>query len=296
MSDLERQSPRAAIRKWLQVTNSKSIAKPDKSPLEQRKLQRESKHRPQRHHARRSPLEKEDQYERNASRKHQRYSKSRIRQKHATDQASLANLLQAPPQKHSEENEPVASNAPHLAERLGLHTPFRTFKDNSDDDDLKAQSRVRKRRRRMSMSSHLEPAAANDLSDNRHDRPSQPMTLPTVSIRPACERGGMNRSPAMSQSSGVLLLSPQKPLKSYERRPRHKTRPDRYELKENERHGKPAKLAKKDSRDNKKQKKQKRKEKSGAALMHDYAAQNVAYDRLTVSSTLCSSILRANND
>ena len=291
MSDLERQSPRAAICKWLQVTDSKLTANPVKAPLEQQKLGRASRNQSKRHHANRSPLENEDQYEQKASRKHQRHSKSEIWQKRITDKASLANSLQAPAQKHSEHNESISPHAPRLAERLGLHAPFRTFKDHSDDDDLKVQSRARKRRRSRSRSSYLEPAAANDFSDNRHDRPSRSTILSTVSMRPALRRGGKNRSPTTSQASEILSPSPGKHLKCYERRPRHKTRPDRYELNQNDRNRKRVKLApKKDSREKKKQKKQKRPEKSGAALMHDYAAQNVAHDRLTVSFTVCLSV------
>ena len=279
MSDLERQSPRAAICKWLQVANSKSVPKPAKAPLEQRKLEQDSRRQSKRHHATRYPVENEDRYEQEASRKHRRHSKSETRQKRVQ------------PQKHSEENEPVVPDAPHLAERLGLHAPFRTFRDHSDDDDLNAQSRARKRRRSRSASSYLEPAAANDLLDNRHDRPTHSTILRTVSMRPASKRGGKNRPPTTSHASGNMLPSPEKILKSYERRPRHKTRPDRYELKETDRYSKMAKPdLKKDSREKKKQKKQKRIEKSGAALMHDYAAQNVAHDRLTVSFLRCPSI------
>ena len=291
MSDFDRQSPRAAICKWLQVTDSKLIAKPTKASQEQQKLERASRHQSKRHHATRSALDNEDQYEQKASRKHQRHSKSEVRQKRIADKASLANSLQAPPQKHSKDNEFVSPHAPRLAERLGLHAPFRTFKDHSDDDDLKDQGRARKRRRSRSRSSYLEPATANDFSDNRHDRPSRSSILPTVSMRPAFRRGGKSRSPTTSQASEILSQSPRKHPKCYERRPRHKTRPDRYELKENDRNSKMVKLApKKDSRERKKQKKQKRPEKSGAALMHDYAAQNVAHDRLTVSLTRCSSV------
>ena len=79
----------------------------------------------------------------------------------------------------------------------------------------------------------------------------------------------------------MMILSPEK--LSYERRPRHKTRQDRYELKGNNKDSEKMKQATKKDRGEKKQKKHKRKEKSGTALMHDFAAQNVAHDRLTVS-------------
>lgn len=72
---------------------------------------------------------------------------------------------------------------------------------------------------------------------------------------------------------------PDKPAESYERRPRHKTREDRYELKDGPREKRT--VADKDGWE-KKRKKHKRREKSGGALMHNFTAHNVVHDRLTV--------------
>ena len=77
------------------------------------------------------------------------------------------------------------------------------------------------------------------------------------------------------------MISPEKPAKTYERRSRHKTREDRYEVKQGKTHKEENKQELK--KKNKKQGKRKRKEKSGAALMSSFSAKNIARDRLTVS-------------
>lgn len=286
MSDAEQQSPRAAIRKWLQNTNSKSLARPADALPEQQDLKRGFKYHSRRGQWTRCPLETEDPHDKEAARKHLRHSKSGSRQKHVTDRSLLLNPLQARPRKHSEASTTVVPDGHGLAERLGLHASFRTFKDRSDDNIAEAQSRPRKRRRRKSStSSYLEPAAANDLSDNGHACSSHAAILRTVSERPAVDDRDKYVSPTASKGGEVILPSPEKLLKPYEKRQRHKTRIDRYELKETSRHSKKTNQDVKKDRGDKKQKKQKRKEKSGAALMHGFAAQNVVHDRLTVSCT-----------
>lgn len=284
MSDAEQQSPRAAIRKWLQITDSKSLARP--SDPEQQSFKRGFKYHSRRGQWTRCPSETKDPHDEEAAREHRRHSKSGSRQKHVTDRSLLVNPLQARPRKHSEASTTVIPDGRGLAERLGLHAPFRTFKDRSDDNIAEAQSRPRKRRRsKSSTSSYLEPAAANDLSDNDHTRPSHATILSTVSERPAVSDRDNNVSPMASKGAEVISPSLEKLLKPYEKRPRHKTRIDRYELKESSRHSKKTKQDAKKDRGDKKQKKRERKEKSGAALMHGFAAQNVVHDRLTVSCT-----------
>ena len=285
MSDAERQSPRTAIRKWLQLTDSKSTTRPADADPEQQNIERASRHRSRRHHRTRHASETEDEHDEEAGREYRRHSKSASRQKHVTDKALVLNSRQTQPRQYSKENAAVNPDGPGLAERLGLHAPFRTFKDHSDDNIHEAQIGPRKRRcRRSSTSSYLEPAAANDLSDNDHDRRNH-ATIPRTITRPKLDNKGKDNSPTASQGSEMMLLSPKQLLKSYERRPRHKTRPDRYELKENGRQSRDRKQDAKKDREKKKRKKHQRNKKTGAALMHDFAAQNVAHDRLTVSST-----------
>ena len=68
------------------------------------------------------------------------------------------------------------------------------------------------------------------------------------------------------------------PARPYERRARHKTRHDKYESKPEK--GQRKETAAKDRRPSRRQKGSMKK--SGAALMHDFDAPNVARDRLTV--------------
>lgn len=284
MSDAERQSPRAAIRKWLQNTDSKSLARPAGALPEQQASKRDFKYHSRRGQCTRYPSETKDQHDEAAAQEHRRHSKSGSRQKHVTDRSLLVNPLQTRPRKHAEASTTIITDGHGLAERLGLHPPFRTFKDHSDDNIAEAQSRPRKRRRsRSSTSSYLEPAAANDHSDSDHARFRHATILRTVSERPAVGDRDNCVSPTASKGAEIILPSPEKLLKPYERRPRHKTRIDRYELKESCRRSKKMKQDAKKDRGDKKQKKQKRKEKSGAALMHGFAAHNVVHDRLTVS-------------
>ena len=286
MSDAEQQSPRAAIRKWLQTTDSKSLTRPAEALPEQQNSRRGFRYHSRRGQWTRCPSETKGPHDEEAAREHRRHSKSGSRQKHVTERSLLVNPLQARPRKNSEASTTVITDGHGLAERLGLHPPFRTFKDRSDDNIAAAQSRPRKRRHsKSSTSSYLEPAAANDLSNNDHARSSHATILSTVSERPAVGDRDNYVSPTASKGGEVILPSPEKLLKPYEKRPRHKTRIDRYELKESSRHSKKTKQDAKKDRVDKKQKKQKRKEKSGVALMHGFAAQNVVHDRLTVSCT-----------
>ena len=283
MSDAKPQSPRAAIRKWLRSTESKSAVKPVNTATKQQEIEWGSRHPSRTHRLIEYASETEDQYEEKARRKRQRHSKCGIRQKRATDEVCLVNSEQVQPRIHPEHNTAVNADGFGLAEKLGLHPPFRTFKDHSDNDFLDFQGRQRKRKHsRSSTSSYLEPAAADDLSDNDHNRHRHATRSRPVRAGPILGRTEKTDLPTASPDSESLLLSPEKLLKSYERRPRNKTRQDRYELKDK---SEKTKQATRRDRADKKQKKRKRKEKSGAALMHDFTAHNVAHDRLTVSCT-----------
>ena len=279
MSDAEELSPRTAIRNWLQVTNSKVTAKPTNTFAEQRDTEQRSKRHSKRHHETRYPSKSKFEHDKDAGQKHQRNNESGTREKRVTDRVLLVNSHQAKPQTNFKEDTALHFDGLGLAERLGLHAPFRTFKDHSDNDTVDVQGRPRKRRRsRASTSSYLESAAPADFSDNDHDHPIHATIVRTASLGPVLGDRVKNTSPTVFQGSEKLLTP-------YERRPRHKTRQDRYELKDNNRNSEKTKQAAKKDRGDQKQKKHKRKEKSGAALMHDFAAQNVAHDRLTVSYT-----------
>ena len=282
MSDVE--SPGKAIRNWLQGTDSRPTAKPAKARLpQQQNFEPSSRHRSRRHQQSRRPSKLEGLHDEEVGRKHQRYRKSGSRQNKITHKALFPNPLQAQSQKRSTAVAAITPDGHGLAERLGLHAPFRTLEDRSDDSVPEIQSRPRKRKRsRSSTSSYLEPAVANSLPENDHVRLSHPTRLHEMTSRPALGDGGNISPPTVSRDSDMLLPPPGKLRKSYEKRPRHKTCVDRYELKESSRHGKTKQDAKKDC-EKKKRENPKRREKSGAALMHGFAAPNVVHDRLTVS-------------
>ena len=283
MSDA--QSPRTAIRKWLQGTDSKSTAKPVEALSEQQKSERNSRHHSKPQRRTRYHSETEGPHDEEAGRKRQRYDKDGNRQKKIPDKALSFTPLQTQSQKHSKTIAAAIPDGHGLAERLGLHAPFRMLRDRGDDSVPDIQSRPQKRRRcRSSTSSYLEPAAEEPFSDNDHARSSHSTILHTVGTRPAL--GDEDNSPPPGSKDSVMLLPPpEKLLISYRKRPRHKTRKDRYELKESSRHKKKTKQGTKKNSKEKKPKKPKRREKSGAALMHGFTAQNVVHDRLTVSYT-----------
>lgn len=287
MSDADRQSPRTVIRKWLQSTDSKSTTRPANALPEQKTCERSPRHRSRRH---RPIKETDDPHDKEAGRKHHEYNKNESRQKNVTGNAHNPQSLQVQPQKHSKADAAVIPDDHGLAKRLGLHAPFRTFEEHSDDSFPEVQHRLQKRRRsRSSTSSYLEPAVTNDLSNNDHAHSSHPTTSRPANTQPTLGDGVHYSSPTASKDSELLLPPPETLLKPYEKRPRHKTRIDRYELKESSKHSKNTKKDAKKDRKEKKTKKSQRREKSGAALMHSFAAQNVVHDRLTVSCPKWSS-------
>ncbi|KAL8776578.1 MAG: hypothetical protein Q9213_008214 [Squamulea squamosa] len=78
--------------------------------------------------------------------------------------------------------------------------------------------------------------------------------------------------------------SPDKAAKTYEKRPRRKTREDRYELKKDKKHDQTNEGRAKAH--DKRKKKRKGVEKSGAALMQKFSAKNVETDRLTLRAAV----------
>ena len=281
MSDVD--SPRTAIRKWLQGTEGKST-KPSEALSEPQKIKRNSRHHSKRQRRTRYDSETEGPHDEEAGRKRQRYDKDGNRKKKIPDKALSFTPLQAQSQEHSKAIAAVIPDRHGLAERLGLHAPFRTLRDRSDDSVPKVHIRPQKRRRcRSSTSSYLEPAVEESFSGNDHARSSHSTILRTVGTRPALGGENNNSPPPASKDSVILLPPPEELSISYRKRPRHKTRKDRYDLKESSRHGEKTKHDTKKNRKEKKPKKPKRREKSGAALMHGFTAQNVVHDRLTVS-------------
>ncbi|KAL8688187.1 MAG: hypothetical protein Q9218_005841 [Villophora microphyllina] len=170
----------------------------------------------------------------------------------------------------------------NLAEQLGLHAPFRTFATRGADaqPSLRPRHERHKRRRSHSLaSSYLEPA----IHINDGDETSDP-SLAVQAKRPPLRENNHDRQ-MPSRSSSPAIASLHKPAKSYERRSRHKTKEDRYELKVEKKRNK-IRESKDWVADKPKKKKQKHARKSGAALMQGFNAGNVEPERLTLKSNL----------
>ncbi|KAL8732659.1 MAG: hypothetical protein Q9166_002635, partial [cf. Caloplaca sp. 2 TL-2023] len=169
----------------------------------------------------------------------------------------------------------------NVAERRGLHAPFRSFANHAEDVRAEPQpeDQRRKRRRKSSSSaSYLEPAVhMDDLDEVKRDMNSaKPGTIQHQ--RQQWAAGGS------SSPSTIFDPSPAKPAKTYEKRSRHKTREDRYVLKTD----KDRTTTKKHERKAQAKSKKRRKgvQKSGAALMHKFSARNVEPDRLTLRTAV----------
>ena len=283
MSNADWKSPRKAIRDWLLDTNNRSTAKTANVYPEQQEIDPRSRHHSRGHHRTRYPPDIADQREDTAGRKHQKDPESGTQQNWVSGKVRLFDSERAQPKIDLKEKNAVDINNLGFAEQLGLHAPFRTFKDHSDHDISDVKYRPRKRRRsRSSTSSYLEPAAAIDVSDTASGHPGHATMQRAAHSGPALGNRDKHNSPTAGQGLEILP-SPEKLLKSYERRPRRRTRKDHYELKGVDRVGGKTKQAARKDREVKKQKKHNHKEKSGATLMHDFTAENVAHDRLTVS-------------
>lgn len=289
MPDDERESPRAAIRSWLQSTETKS-SKPRQTRADLPQEQRQQSTKTRYHPIGQASFKDDPVVDRAGTsatqdvdhRGHPDRGKAKDKLKaseHALTRDDTFQSNKARTHNHAVQRPEERG----LAERLGLHAPFRTFKDRSDHEevDLNALTRPRKRRRRKSSTeSYLEPAEIHNRTESDHDGRS---LVKTTEFKSNSHLRPKSCSEPNSESSVRTLPTPEKPSVLYERRPRHKTREDRYELKEED----TAKREKKrkasgNNLTKRKLKKPKRKEKSGAALMHDFSAQNVSNDRLTV--------------
>ena len=169
----------------------------------------------------------------------------------------------------------------NTAEKLGLHAPFRLFASRGADERPVLQNNDGRRKRRRSpstASSSLKPALQVEESEEESEDVEDPRTYKTSHAI---------RKPSGERMSSSILVSelPEKPSKTYERRKRHKTREDRYEMKGGAKRAKTQKSEKEAGA--KPKKKKKRIQKSGSALMEDFNAGNVQPDRLTVSPGSC---------
>ena len=280
MAHEERQSPRAAIRAWLRQTNFNSSLESNhiesKLPVHRSEEARRHKTRYNREITSQSGTRAHPKRVANGE------SREPVQRDPNKSIPSTSNSYREEPQEQTTKALQLRPGDPGFAELLGLHPPFRTFRVQGEDIlvDQEDPIRIRRRKRKASSTiSYLEPAVVDELTD-AEDGKWTPYERERISRLPPCDGNGELKSASgFLQRPDQTTALPEKPAESYERRPRRKTREDRYELKDGARDRK--KVAKKDSQE-KKQKKHKRREKSGAALMHNFTAQNVSHDRLTV--------------
>ncbi|KAK0515703.1 hypothetical protein JMJ35_001737 [Cladonia borealis] len=279
-----RQSPRAAIRTWLRETNTTNN---NNSRLESNNI--DSK----------LPVHRSQELRRHKTRYNREVTSQSGTRGHPKPVANGES--RQPLQRNPNKSIPLTSNPyregpldktikalqprpgdPGFAESLGLHPPFRTFRVQSEDSLVHQEDplRTRKRKRKASSTiSYLEPALVDELPDAQDGKLTPIERERTKKLPPGDDDGELKSLSEIVPRPDQTTALPEKPAGSYERRPRRKTREDRYELKDGTRDKK--KVAKKDNQEMK-QKKHKRREKSGAALMHSFTAQNVSHDRLTL--------------
>ena len=271
MSDDERTSPRAAIKQWLIDTNDRTKRSTNRRDVHNRRHKHDSHSRPRDqkgiHQSRKDPP---DHDRRRQSRQEEIFPAKNISKiDHSTShpQSTRPPMLQCTYQD--------------LSSRLDLQASIRNYKrDDAPQSMAESFHRPRKRWRSSSLqSSYLQPTTTVELTGLSVDQcfDGKDYGKQASNAKPA-------RINAVSQSatdSSTTPPIPARPAKSYERRARHKTREDRYEIKD-DRKGRNATRSKDCSK--RKSKKRKCNEKTGAALMHDFTAQNVSRDRLTVRS------------
>ena len=168
-----------------------------------------------------------------------------------------------------------ARNLRH-ASGLAVHKPNRRV--DAPYRAVEDSTKHRKRKYNSSETSLLDIASARESIHGKKQR--SPKAGPSTKLlkhSKAKDKISITFSSSDSTSSSSDGLDEQ----AFKRRPRRKTREEKYELKE-------AKNARSKQREkktfHKKLKGQKRKERTGSTLLHNFKARNVAQDRLTVSS------------
>ena len=171
-----------------------------------------------------------------------------------------------------------------IAAKLDLHPPFQRIEAKGRERDREQTAGGTRKRRRQSCSdtssvTHTSsfPKHSKDRKkeDNDHrQRSGHDTRKDAIPDQPNSENGS-------DYSSSILPTSTDHDMEPiYKRRPRRKTREDKYELKQG---GKVRARAKKEGRpSDKKRKRHMRKEKTGAAILQSFSAKNVASERLTV--------------
>ncbi|KAF2498777.1 hypothetical protein BU16DRAFT_305091 [Lophium mytilinum] len=171
--------------------------------------------------------------------------------------------------------------AASLPDQLGLPQflhPKRDRQDPSDQAGAPAPARKhgRKDRSAASDSSILQARQHRTRKDaSEHDAP----------VIAGANRASSPAEHRSDHSSSVSVASDHR----YERKPRHKTRPDLYEPKQdasNERGSRKHRRGKDESRKEKRKSRRKKTDNPGAGLVQSFHANNVPRDRLTVRAHL----------
>ena len=132
----------------------------------------------------------------------------------------------------------------------------------------------RKRKRSSSETSYLEPAIFDEPAELRHHAEKKHYRHSERRHRHESDDHALfSDAQSLTTSSVSSLL---RPAKTYERKARHKTKWDKYDIKK-DKTGRPSKEKKARTR-----KRHKHSERHGAALLHNFTADNVASERLTV--------------
>ena len=171
-----------------------------------------------------------------------------------------------PPDCPNQKTREAMAYKPSLAKRLGLHPPFSAFPDTVDAiTHVDEQHYVpRKRRRRYPSSDSL-----------LEDHPHQDYDAEAAKEMPQRTHRGIRESadPRIELNTG----------KMYERRKRHKTREDRYDLKLPKR--REPERGQQENMPEPPQPRSRKKRNVRNALIRDYTAANVAQKRLTMKAT-----------
>ncbi|KAL8896729.1 MAG: hypothetical protein Q9207_007567, partial [Kuettlingeria erythrocarpa] len=249
----KRQSPRAAIKEWLAHTEKSSVEEKQIAVTRERE----------------GAIEKERRRSSERTAGESRHPQGRLGEVYQNLDYQVHAISEGKANKHGTSH--------NLADQLGLHAPFRSLATRGADAQPEPARLDHERRKRRhtpsSTSSYLEPAACFRKGTERPkgQEDAQP------------RRGDFYRQHTSIDATSSHSDTPEPPkkrAKTYERRPRHKTREDRYELKDDK---KRSRNRKNDSEVQKvpKKKRKKRKGKSGAALMHGFSAKNIEAERLT---------------
>ena len=174
----------------------------------------------------------------------------------------------------------VTTNQRNLAERLGLHAPFRHMEaaQIAKETALSLDAdRRHKRRRTSSEISYLEPAITKKSHEPRKYGEEKHHKLHRSIRRHGDDSDVMEVYSDTDKSSTSVASSLERPSRAYMRRLRHKTKDDKYNVHQE-------KIARRQKEKKERTRtKHRHRERSGTTLLQNFSASNVAQDRLTVS-------------